>query len=46
MDVYDKETCVGIFDYLDNLEVEYRKPYDLRFGKMVEVPRGQASFTF
>ena len=42
--VYDKETCVGIFGYLDNLEVEYRKPY-MRFGKMVEVPRGQASFT-
>ena len=42
--VYDKETCVGIFDYLDNLEVEYRKPY-MRFGKIVEVPRGQASFT-
>ena len=31
-----------IFNYLDNLEVEYHKQYK-RFNKMVKVPRGQAS---
>ena len=33
-----------IFNYLDNLDVEYHKQYK-RFNKMVKVPRGQASFT-
>ena len=43
--VFEIEECKDIFKYLDTLEVEYRKPY-MRFGKMVHVPRGQASFTF
>ena len=42
--VFNDDMCSGAFKYLDKLEVEYRKPY-MRFGKMVEVPRGQASFT-
>ena len=42
--VFNDDMCSEAFKYLDKLEVEYRKPY-MRFGKMVEVPRGQASFT-
>ena len=42
--IYSEDECAQLFKYLDQLEVEYRKPY-MRFGKMVEVPRGQASYT-
>ena len=34
----------GLFEYLDQLPVEYHKEYK-RFNKIVKVPRGQASFT-
>ena len=43
--IYDLEECLELFEFLDQIEVEYRKPY-MRFGKTVHVPRGQASFTF
>ena len=33
-----------LFEYLDQLPVEYHKEYK-RFNKIVKVPRGQASFT-
>tara|TARA_R110000803_G_scaffold5690_2_gene18789 strand:- start:906 stop:1475 length:570 start_codon:yes stop_codon:yes gene_type:complete len=34
-----------IFNYLDNIEVEYHKQYKGMYGRMMKVPRGQASFT-
>ena len=43
--IYDEDECLELFEFLDQIEVEYRKPY-MRFGKTVHVPRGQASFTF
>ena len=43
--IYDEDECLELFEFLDQIEVEYRKPY-MRFGKIVHVPRGQASFTF
>ena len=40
----DVDECRGLFEYLDQLPVEYHKEYK-RFNKIVKVPRGQASFT-
>lgn len=42
--IFDKEESEEIFEYLLNKNFEYHKPY-MRFGKMVKVPRGQASYT-
>ena len=43
--VFDNDEANELFEFLDTLDVEYRKPY-MRFGKTAHVPRGQASFTF
>ena len=40
----DADERSGLFEYLDQLPVEYHKEYK-RFNKIVKVPRGQASFT-
>ena len=42
--IYNQDECIEIFNFLDNLEIEYHKEYKV-FGKMRKVPRGQASFT-
>lgn len=42
--IFEAEDCGPIFDYLNQKEIEYHKPYK-RFNKMVKVPRGQASYT-
>ena len=41
----DKEECKEIFEFLDSLDVEYHKQYKGMYGRMMKVPRGQASFT-
>jgi len=44
--IYDDQTeCEEIFNYLNGLEVEYHKKYKGMYGRMMKVPRGQASFT-
>ena len=30
--IYDEDECLELFEFLDQIEVEYRKPY-MRFGK-------------
>ena len=42
--IFAAHEAAHLFKHLDQLEVEYHKPY-LRFNKPVKVPRGQASFT-
>ena len=42
--IFAAHEAAQLFKHLDQLEVEYHKPY-LRFNKPVKVPRGQASFT-
>ena len=42
--IFTAHEAAHLFKHLDQLEVEYHKPY-LRFNKPVKVPRGQASFT-
>ncbi len=42
--IFNQTECEEIYSYLDTLEVEYHKQYK-RFGKIVKVPRGQASYT-
>ena len=39
--VFDNDEANELFEFLDTLDVEYRKPY-MRFGKTAHVPRGQA----
>ena len=34
--IYDEDECLELFEFLDQIEVEYRKPY-MRFGKTVHV---------
>tara|TARA_R110001606_G_scaffold277105_1_gene425187 strand:- start:44 stop:628 length:585 start_codon:yes stop_codon:yes gene_type:complete len=41
----DSEELKNIFNYLDSLEIEYRKQYKGMYGRTMSVPRGQASFT-
>ena len=43
--IYDKDECEDIFNHLNNIEVEYRKQYKGMYGRIMSVPRGQASFT-
>ena len=40
--IYDEEDADKILRFLLDRNYEYHKPY-MRFGKMVKVPRGQAS---
>ena len=40
----DEQERQELFAYLNELEIEYRKPYK-RFNQAVKVPRGQASST-
>lgn len=40
----DEQERQKLFAYLNELEIEYHKPYK-RFNQTVKVPRGQASFT-
>ena len=40
----DEQERQELFAYLNELEIEYHKPYK-RFNQTVKVPRGQASFT-
>lgn len=42
--LFDDAECREWFDFLSKKNIEYHKPYK-RFGKMVKVPRGQASYT-
>ena len=42
--IFAAHEAAQLFKHLDQLEVEYHKPY-LRFNKPVKVPRGKASFT-
>jgi len=42
--IYDEEDADKILRFLLDKNYEYHKPY-MRFGKMVKVPRGQASYT-
>ncbi len=41
----DENEMQEIFEYLDSLEIEYHKEYKGMYGRMMKVPRGQASFT-
>lgn len=43
--IFDKSECLDIFNFLNTKEVEYRKVYKGMYGRMLSVPRGQASFT-
>ena len=45
-DIFTQEENEEIFNYLNNIEIEYRKEYKGMYGRMMSVPRGQASFTF
>ena len=42
--IYTNTEAHELYDFLNTKEIEYHKPY-MRFGKMVKVPRGQASYT-
>ena len=42
--IFETEESEEILKYLLNKNYEYHKPY-MRFGKIVKVPRGQASYT-
>ena len=44
VNVFNEAECQEWFDFLSKKSIEYHKPYK-RFGKMVKVPRGQASYT-
>ena len=39
------DDTLGIFEYLDAINIEYRKQYKGMYGRQMTVPRGQASFT-
>ena len=41
----DPDELDTIFNYLNNIEIEYHKEYKGMYGRMMKVPRGQASFT-
>ena len=41
----DPDELDAIFNYLNNIEIEYHKEYKGMYGRMMKVPRGQASFT-
>ena len=43
-DLYNSTESQDLFVFLNGKEIEYHKPY-MRFGQMVKVPRGQASYT-
>jgi len=43
--IYNEIECNEIFNHLNTIEVEYRKEYKGMYGRMMCVPRGQASFT-
>ena len=43
--IYDLEECLELFEFLDQIEVEYRK-LCMRFGKTVHVPRGHGFARF
>ena len=45
-DIFTEEEKVDIFNFLDKVEIEYRKEYKGMYGRIMQVPRGQASFTF
>ena len=40
----DTKELEDIFNYLNNLEIEYHKEYKGMYGRNMKVPRGQASF--
>ena len=42
--IFNVEECDEIYNFLKEKDYEYHKPY-MRFGKIVKVPRGQASYT-
>ena len=42
--IFNNEESNEIFNFLKKKDIEYHKPYK-RFGKMVMIPRGQASYT-
>ena len=42
--IYNDTEAEQIYSFLSTKDIEYHKPY-MRFGKMVKVPRGQASYT-
>jgi alkylated DNA repair dioxygenase AlkB len=42
--IFDAAECEDIYNHLNGKDFEYHKEY-MRFGKMVKVPRGQASYT-
>ena len=42
--LFDSIECEDLYNFLNQKEIEYHKPY-MRFGQMVKVPRGQASYT-
>lgn len=42
---YDGEEERQLFLHCDSLEIEYRKKYKGMYGRMMSVPRGQASYT-
>jgi len=41
----DPTECERLFTFLNSLEIEYHKEYKGMYGRMMKVPRGQASFT-
>jgi|TARA_B110001469_G_C9502412_1_gene250792 alkylated DNA repair dioxygenase AlkB len=43
--IFDEVECEEIFNFLDTIKVEYHKEYKGMYGRMMKVPRGQASFT-
>jgi alkylated DNA repair dioxygenase AlkB len=43
--VYETKESKELFDFLNEIEVEYHKKY-IRYNKEFKVPRGQASFTY
>ena len=42
--IFNEEESDDIYNFLIEKDYEYHKPY-MRFGKIVKVPRGQASYT-
>ena len=45
LQIFNAAEANEIYDYLEDKEIEYHKPYK-RYNKTVKVPRGQASYTF
>tara|TARA_R110001606_G_C15097728_1_gene619341 strand:+ start:94 stop:669 length:576 start_codon:yes stop_codon:yes gene_type:complete len=43
--IYNKDESDEIFNFLNEKEIEYHKEYKGMYGRMMKVPRGQASFT-